>query len=122
MSGLITPWRSFGAVLAALLIAVLALAPSLDKLVCRDEAPLAVAEASLDGNAILEKAGQTQDDHGGSDADICIHGHCHHGAPYLSAPIGSLAVLDALPDHHELSRDRVSASDRQFGLDRPPRV
>ena len=34
---------------AALLIAVLALAPSLDKLVCRDEAPLAVAEASLDG-------------------------------------------------------------------------
>ena len=40
----------------------------------------------------------------------------------LSAPIGELAMLDALPDHHELTLGRVSASDRQFGLDRPPRA
>lgn len=122
MSGMIASWRSFGAVIAALLIAVLALAPSLDKLICRDDAPLSVAEASLSGKADLVKAGQTQDNHSGSDAEICIHGHCHHGAPYLSAPIGDLAMLDAVPDHHELSRGRVSASDRQFGLDRPPRA
>lgn len=122
MSGLIIPWRSFGAVLAVLLIAVLALAPSLDKLICRDEVPLVVAEASLSDKANLETAGQTQDDQGGSDPDICIHGHCHHGAPYLSAQIGALAMPDALPNHHELLRGRASASDRQFGLDRPPRA
>ncbi len=121
MSGLFASWRGFGAVFAALLIAVLALAPSLDKLICRDEAPVAVAEVSLDGKAShLDAAGQDQDGH--ADPDICIHGHCHHGAPYLSAPIGELAMLDALPDHHELTLGRVSASDRQFGLDRPPRA
>ncbi len=116
-------WRGFGVVFAALLIAVLALAPSLDNLICPDDAPpLAAATALLDGevHAAAISADHAPDDQGA--ADVCIHGHCHHGASLLSAPIGALATLGSAADRHELVLNRITVGDRKFDLDRPPRA
>jgi len=111
--------RGLGPVLAALLVMMLALAPSLDKLVCREDAQASSAAAS---SVVAKAGGDLLGDHGTTDADICIHGHCHHGGPFVSAPVGELAALDALPDRHELILSRVATSDRKFDLERPPRA
>lgn len=111
--------RGFGLVFAALLIVVLALAPSLDKLVCREDAQAPLAAAS---SVVANAGGDLLDDHSQPGADICIHGHCHHGAPFMPAPVGELAVLRAKPDRHELILSRIAVSDRKFDLDRPPRA
>lgn len=52
--------------------------------------------------------------------DVCIHGHCHHGAAALSAVVMTASLLDgpagriALPDIPLLSRSIAT-------LDRPPK-
>ena len=111
-------WRKIGMALAALVLAVLTLGPGLDGLVCRDEggavaaAPIA-AEAASDGHSGSADQG----------ADICVHGHCHHSAPYVPSALASVETRDHLTgDAHLLARARIPTSDPKFGLMRPPRA
>lgn len=113
----LTAWRRFGAAFAALVLAVLALGPSLESAMCADEAP-ATAEAAA--YLLTSDAGHA-DDHGR--ADGCVHGHCHHGAPYTPEPATSAAPSLA----HAAARltpdgDAVPPAGRQFDLMRPPRA
>lgn len=112
-------WRRLGAALAALVVAVLAFGPSLDSLVCGDEAGLAAAAAEHSPAAAPDygQAGHSDDDLG-----VCVHGHCHHAGSY--APAATVAVAEPAPlrARHGLQRARVATSDPKFGLLRPPRA
>ncbi|MCR5880080.1 hypothetical protein [Phenylobacterium sp. J367] len=107
--------------LAALVLTVLTLGPGLDGLLCRDEGSLSavaaempIADAAadhLDPRPLDERPG------------ICVHGHCHHSAPYVPAtPPASELSAPLLAVAHPFVRDRVPTSDPKFGLIRPPRA
>lgn len=112
----LTAWRRFGAAFAALVLAVLALGPSLDGVLCAGDAPSAVQVA-----VSLGSPGADAHDHERTDG--CAHGHCHHGAPQAPEP----AVAPAAPLAYAAARltpakDAASPAGRQFDLMRPPRA
>jgi hypothetical protein len=106
--------------LAALVLTALTLGPGLDGLLCRDEGGLsAVAAASPTAEAA--DSGHS----GGADegADICVHGHCHHSAPYVPAALAAVETPGHLTDDaHLLARARIPTSDPKFSVMRPPRA
>ncbi len=113
----LTAWRRFGAVFAALVLAVLALGPSLESALCADEAPAAAEAAAF----LLVSETDHADDHGR--ADGCVHGHCHHGAPYAPEPATSTAPsLVYAAARLTPGEDAAPPAGRQFDLMRPPRA
>jgi len=114
-------WRKVGMALAALVLTVLTLGPGLDGLICRDEGSLSAVAAEL------PLAASPADDAGPAPLDerpgICVHGHCHHSAPYVPATLaaGELSA-PLLAVAHPFVRNRVPISDPKFGLIRPPRA
>ena len=114
-------WRKVGMVLAALVLTVLTLGPGLDGRICRDEGSLSAVAAELPvAAAPADDAGPPPLDEG---RGICIHGHCHHSAPYVPATLaaGELSA-PLLAVAHPFVRNRVPISDPKFGLIRPPRA
>ena len=67
---------------AALFVAVLSLSPTIDALICGDD--LSVGSAAAAESIALGDQAITfpQDDHGTAATDVCVHGHCHHFAPF----------------------------------------
>jgi hypothetical protein len=110
-------WRRFGAAFAAFALALATFAPSLDLLVCHDEAGVAAGhqQTDHDGRGDFDKPA------GGQDA--CVHGHCHHAGafapPVLAAADFPANGGDAIGG---LARQRVPVSNPQYGLMRPPRA
>lgn len=105
---------------AALLVAVLSLGPSVDALVCGDDLGMNAAAAEttiLAGQSVNTPA----DDHGSAPADVCIHGHCHHFAPFVPIDDPTVMASDLPSANHVLGRSVVRKTDPQFGLKRPPR-
>lgn len=122
MAGLST-WRSWaGRLLAALVLTVLTLGPSLDALICKDEGGLSAAAAESTVIA-LQDADHSNASHQLDGLGTCVHGHCHHPAPYVPADV---AVSDIAPTgtlgRYRMVTDAVPTSDAQFGLIRPPRA
>lgn len=120
MAGTSTLWRQLRTALAALVLTVLTFGPSLDALICHDEGPLSAAAAEMP--SLSGDADQAPADHSGEGAGVCVHGHCHHAAPYVPAalPAAETPLVTASP--HALMRVAVPTSDLKFGLKRPPRA
>ena len=124
MIGLKAWWRRFGGLTAALVLAVLAVGPTADLLICSGEG-VPTAEASASPMTVLASTADDQhpaapwhSDRGG----VCPHGHCHHGG--ISAPVAAALVSDPVSHAERLpvpqSVSRISYLN--FGLERPPRV
>jgi len=111
-----TWWRRFGAALAALVLAVLAFGPGVDRLVCGGEG--AMAAAAAEASAAFASADHPAHSH--DDLGACVHGHCHHAASYAPAETAEAAEPAVLRHRHGLRRVRVATSDPKFGLLRPP--
>jgi hypothetical protein len=107
--------------LAALVLTVLTLGPGLDNLLCRDEGGLSAMAAEAPAPAVSPDDGHSElTDEG---VGVCVHGHCHHAAPYVPAsPAAAENPQDLLSIAHPPPRDRVPTSDPKFGLMRPPRA
>lgn len=123
MAGRSTWWRRLGGLLAALVLAVLTMGPSLDALICGGEDGMSAAAAvqTVDSDhAVAVEDGHGQSPHDG-DLTPCMHGHCHHGAPYVPAALSDAEEPSVLTDGHDLDRVTVVTSDRHFQLKRPPR-
>ena len=113
-------WRKVGMALAALVLTVLTLGPSLDGFLCRDEGSIGAVAAELPVAVASDygDAGPAEEGPG-----ICLHGHCHHAAPYVPAtPAASDVNTHLAAVAHPLLRGRVPTSDPKFGLIRPPRA
>ncbi|MGA0605274.1 hypothetical protein ACO2Q0_04665 [Phenylobacterium sp. VNQ135] len=114
-------WRKVGMALAALVLAVLTLGPGLDGLLCQDEGGLSAVAAEMPA-----AEASAADDHSGprdEGSGVCVHGHCHHAAPCVSAsPAATEQPCNPIGVAHPLPRDRAPTSDPKFGLMRPPRA
>lgn len=116
-----TWWRRLGTALAALVLTVLTFGPSLDRLLCHDESSLTAAAAELQPGAVPADLRGT--DHADDGLAPCVHGHCHHGSPYVpAAPESAAAPQDVVAPQPPLMRVRVPTSDPKYGLIRPPRA
>jgi hypothetical protein len=112
--------RRLGGPLVACLLLLLAAAPTFDGFVCLNDPPAADAQVSNEDRAAAHleegRANPAQDT-----GDLCPHGHCHHGATFLTAISGFTAGVRA----NSRPRPQVMAplaSRSPSGLERPPRV
>lgn len=126
MRGLVSSWRACGGLLVALVLAVLVMGPSLDALLCRDDAAAhAVAGATGQDLLAAQDAPADADDDGDDDAGPCVHGHCHHGASVGAPPAIAIAIADRASGTgtlHPLVEVSLPPGQSPFGLDRPPRA
>jgi hypothetical protein len=107
--------------LAALVLTVLTFGPGLDGLLCKDEGSLSAAAAEQPLAAAV--ADLPHPEAPGDGVGICVHGHCHHAAPYVPiSPDAAESPEDLTSATHPLLRRRVDTSDPKFGLIRPPRT
>lgn len=107
---------------AAMFVAVLSLSPTIDSLLCGND--LSVGSAAAAESIVLGDQAITfpQDDHGTAATDVCVHGHCHHFAPFVPAQDVATVGLHLQRFRQDLDRDAVPKSDLHFGLKRPPRA
>lgn len=120
MSGVTQWWRKTGGLFAALLVAALVFTPVLDAFICQGEAQAGAASQII---AATEAASHDQGGAHDTDSDgHCLHGHCHHAAPYVPSVTEAGAVLRVAAASHVPTQDLVSTSSLQFGLKRPPRA
>lgn len=119
MAGTSKWWRRAGRLAFALVLSLMTFGPSLDGLVCHQEGGLSAlaAEPSV-------TAAPTSDDLAGHAPDgggACVHGHCHHAAPYVAPPLMITAEPVVGLARHESPQTAVPTSNPKFGLKRPPR-
>ena len=107
---------------AALFVAVLSLSPTIDSLLCGND--LSVGSAAAAESIVLGDQAITfpQDDHGTAATDVCVHGHCHHFAPFVPAQNVADVGLALHRIKQDVERDSVRKTDLHFGLKRPPRA
>jgi len=114
-----TWWRNLGGLLAACVLALLVVAPTMTMAACVcDTKPAATMNAAV---------GQTaQDDHqdGGApcDAACCVSGHCHHGGAMLDTPVATVPAPSPVTTEHAMAAAYAPASRTTSGPDRPPRA
>lgn len=113
-------WRRLSAALAALVLTVLTFGPGLDMIVCHDEGSLSAAAAELVPVAVGDDV--APGGHSDDGAGVCIHGHCHHPAPYVPATLLTAEAPSVSEGEHDWLRVTVPTSDLQFELKRPPRA
>ena len=111
--------KRLGAMFAAVLVAVLALGPSLDSLICKDGDGFSAAAESGIGHAVSDDA--DLGDHGLDMAGACVHGHCHHGAPYAPPIQNADAVVVVSQADLAVAPDDNPPSNQPNLLIRPPR-
>jgi hypothetical protein len=106
---------------AAVLIVMLAVGPSLDALICRDEpsGPVAGSAQMIDIAAAGDSHGSPASKHPDG---VCAHGHCHHGVAYAWVNADAAAAPAVAPERHPLRASTQLASTTPSGLERPPRA
>ena len=108
--------------MAACVLALLVVAPSvsLAACICDDAAP--VAEASLAATQASQAVQNDSRDHGAPcDAACCVGGHCHHGGAMLDAPVAAVSAPVLVASAHVRASAPALASRTLSGPDRPPR-
>ncbi len=122
MAGLRAWWRSGAGALAACFIAVFAVIPALDALVC--EADAATPAQAVAMSVAHTHAAETHPAHK-SHAEAggyCMHGHCHQ----VSAEAPPAVMIETLvrvdSAEHRLIRSSFPVEGRHFPLIRPPRA
>jgi hypothetical protein len=107
--------------MAACVLALLVVAPSMSlaACICDDAAPVAGAEASLTADQAVQ--GDPQDHGAPCEAACCVGGHCHHGGAMLEAPVAAVSAPVLVASAHVGTSAPALASRTLSGPDRPPR-
>ena len=107
--------------MAACLLVVLASAPSIDAIVCQDDAEIASVKQTS-GVAAESAAAPASASQRGDVGDICPHGHCHHFGVYVAKdPVRQIltAFVEVSPSRPQ---QRFPPSLPGATPERPPRV
>jgi hypothetical protein len=110
-----------GGLVAACLLVVLASTPSVDAIVCQDDAAIATAQLTKAEAAKAASAPVTAP-HDGETGDVCPHGHCHHFGVYVAKEPVRQIVTAFLEARSNAPEQRVPPSLPGATPERPPRV
>jgi len=117
-----TWWRNLGGLVAACVLALLVVAPtvSMATCVCANDAPVLRVETAV---AVVEAAQTDRRDHGAAcDAACCASGHCHHGGTMVDTAVPGVPLLAPAASVHAMAAAHAPASRTLSGPDRPPRA
>jgi hypothetical protein len=116
-----TWWRNLSGLMAACVLALLVVAPtvSLATCLCRDDAAILSVETDpAAGQSVQSDPG----DHvAPCEAACCVGGHCHHGGAMLDAPAAAVPAPAPVVSEHVMASAHALASRTISGPDRPPR-
>ncbi|WP_081916722.1 hypothetical protein [Caulobacter sp. UNC358MFTsu5.1] len=115
-----TWWRNLSGLMAACVLALLVVAPTVGMAacVCEDGAPVVGVETAV----VQAVQGDQRDHNAPCEAACCVGGHCHHGGAMLDAAVADVAALPPAASGHATAAVHVLASRVLSGLDRPPRA
>jgi len=100
---------------------LLVLSPNLDAAVCQEDLTSPVATQSV--QLVIGAARQPGAPATGMAKGICLCGHCHFGAPFLSPALDQPdAPAGALGEQHARLEALEPAAGPLFELNRPPRA
>ncbi|WP_091741223.1 hypothetical protein [Phenylobacterium immobile] len=106
--------------LTALVLTAILFGPSLDRLICRNDAAFSAAAGEHMASA---EAAQDVTDHADDGFGVCMHGHCHHGVSATPLiPASAVTTVQRTGDDHPVLRTRVRTADAKFDFLRPPRA
>ena len=117
-----TWWRNLGGLVAACVLALLVVAPtvSMATCVCKNDAAIVSVET---GTGALQAVQSDSRDHGAPcEAACCASGHCHHGGAMLDSPVAAVPAPAPVVSEHVMASAHALASRTISGPDRPPRV
>jgi hypothetical protein len=117
-----TWWRNLGGLLAACVLALLVVAPtvSMATCLCQDEVAIVSVETSM---ATVQAVQTDQQDHvAPCDAACCVSGHCHHGGVMLDTAIAGVPTPAPVVSEHAMTSAHALSSRTISGPDRPPRA
>jgi len=107
-----TWWRNLGGLLAACVLALLVVAPSIGAACVCDERPPAHQTIQA----------EQKHDSAPCKAACCLGGHCHHGGSLIDAPLVAVTAPAPKTAEHVMAPARVLASHAPSPLDHPPRA
>lgn len=117
-----TWWRNLGGLMAACVLALLVVAPSVSMAACICDNPAAPAIGVEIGVAASQAVLDDARNHGAPcEAACCVGGHCHHGGAMLHALVGTVSGPHPILSEHATAAARALASRTLSGPDRPPR-
>ncbi len=109
-------WRGLGIALLSGFLLLFTLGPGLQNLVCADGAASASAAHQFSDTST------DQTPIGDIDPGAAVHAHCDHGGVSNLALASVSVALIPSGDRRAMDRSRVASTNRQFGLERPPRA
>jgi hypothetical protein len=110
-----TWWRDLGGLLAACVLALLVVAPTMNACLCAES-------ASISGAAVQSAQNRGHRDGAPCDATCCLSGHCHHGGSMLNPFATAIPKPVQIEAEHGAAAARALASLSPSGPDRPPRA
>lgn len=116
-----TWWRNLGGLMAACLLALLVVAPTVSTATCLCEGDTPIV--SVETRAAVQTVQSDQQDHRvPCEAACCVSGHCHHGGAMLDAPVAAVPAPAPVASEHVMTSAHALASRTLSSLDRPPRA
>jgi hypothetical protein len=111
-----TWWRDLASLLAAFVLALLLVSPTIASAACVcDERPSsAVARQTVEADR--------KHDNAPCEAACCLGGHCHHAGALLGTPPVAVAIPAPGPAEHMMTAARAMVSRTPSPLDQPPRA
>lgn len=117
-----TWWRNLSGLMAACVLALLVVAPSVSMAACICDSPAAALVGVETGVATGQALQDDPRDHGAPcEAACCVGGHCHHGGALLDAPAGTVPAPIPVISEHPATSAQALASRPLSGPHRPPR-
>jgi len=110
--------RRLAGALVALTLVMLATAPSLDALICGEDAAVAAATGDQTARADDAQAGHLD----AAAHQPCAHGHCHHSLEFAPQALTRSPVIQASVVQRAWPAVLRPATLPPSGLDRPPRA
>jgi len=105
--------------MAACVLALLVVAPSVSLAACTCDSAASVAGVETRVAAVQ---GDLQDHGAPCEAACCVGGHCHHGGAMLDTPVAAVSAPILVASEHAMASAPARASRPVAGPDRPPRA
>ena len=109
-------WRNGAGALVACFMAVFAMLPAFDAVICETDEPAAAHATAAYEGVDQDHPGHTEP------SGVCPHGHCHQAVSEAPERAAFGAITTIVAQAFGLSSSSVPVTNPQFRLIRPPRA
>jgi hypothetical protein len=121
MGRMVTWWRNMGGLMAACVLALLIVAPTVSVAACVCENAATIVSVETGATSVQAVQNDPQHHAAPCDATCCVGGHCHHGGAMLDPAVAGVPTPAPVGSEHATASVQALASRTLSGPDRPPR-